>query len=130
LTCALTGGGIALLGTQPLGRRGFATGIPQDEVSPFSPPRRQHVAVDRQGGSAHNCGILAGSALPVGGVNRDNSGCRGGLNTPPSFRQLREVTTGILPRALDTAGTMLGRSHPGAGDAASAARACRWQLHG
>ncbi len=113
LTCALTGGGIAhCWGLNFSGRRGFATGIPQDEgLSPTPIPGGNTWQSIGKGGLQHNCGILAGSALRCWGGNESGQlGVpQGGLNYPYTVvpGSFVKVTTGILHScALDTAGTV------------------------
>ena len=113
MTCALTAGAAAhCWGINLSGRRGFATGIPQDAgLSPTPIPGGNTWLSIGKGGLQHNCGFLAGPALRCwGGNDAGQIGLpQGGLNFPYTAvaGSFTKVTTGILHTcALDTGGTV------------------------
>ncbi len=70
-TCALTSAGRSFCwGINIGGRRGFATGVPQDPgLSPTATPGNHTWRQIGKGGSVHNCGIMTSGQLSCWGFN-------------------------------------------------------------
>lgn len=113
LTCARTAASAGYCwGINLSGRRGFATGIPQDAgFSPTVLPGGQLWTALAKGGEQHNCGITAGSTLRCWGGNEEGQlGIpRSGANVPYTTvpGAFKRVTTGSTHTcALDSAGVI------------------------